>query len=78
MGVGGAVWHVGQKRTSLTLILAFAEVSKNAHWLNTFAKLAPCVLATTRSSSRSHLFPTRTSGTCSVDEGNPEGRSGVV
>lgn len=51
--------------TSLTLILALAEVSMNAQ-LNCRARLTPWSLPTTLSSSKSHLLPTSTIGTSSV------------
>lgn len=51
--------------TSFTLILALAEVSIKAQ-LNCRAKFTPWSLPTTRSSSKSHLFPTNTIGTSSV------------
>lgn len=51
--------------TSLTLILALADVSMNEQ-LNWFASDLPSSLPTTRSSSKSHLLPTKTIGTSSV------------
>merc|ERR1712080_642125 len=54
------------KKTSLTPILAFAEVSMKAQLLNCLAMLRPWSLPTTLSSSRSHLLPTNTMGTSSV------------
>jgi len=49
--------------TSLTLIFDLADVSRKAefHWR---ARPCPWSLPTTRSSSRSHLLPTRIIGTC--------------
>ena len=52
--------------TSLTPILAFADVSMKEQLLNCLARLSPWSLPTTRSSSRSHLLPTSTIGTSSV------------
>ena len=52
--------------TSLTPILALAEVSMKAQLLNCLAMLRPWSLPTTLSSSRSHLLPTSTMGTSSV------------
>lgn len=49
--------------TSLTLIFDLAEVSKKAQLFHWRARFWPCSLPTTRSSSRSHLFPTRIMGT---------------
>ena len=48
--------------TSLTLIFDFADVSINAQF-HLRERLAPWSLPTTRSSSKSHLFPTRIIGT---------------
>lgn len=56
--------------TSLTLILLFAEVSRKAQEFHWRASPMPDSLATTRSTSRSHLFPTRIMGTCAVTGGN--------
>ncbi|KAF3861135.1 hypothetical protein F7725_001390 [Dissostichus mawsoni] len=50
-------------RTSLTLIFDLAEVSKKAQLLHCRARFCPCSFPTTRSSSRSHLLPTRIIGT---------------
>lgn len=50
--------------TSLTLILDFADDSRKAQLHHCLAKFCPCSLPTTRSSSRSHLLPTRIMGTC--------------
>ena len=52
--------------TSFTPILAFAEVSMNAQLLNCLARFSPWSFPTTRSSSKSHLLPTKTIGTSSV------------
>lgn len=49
--------------TSLTLIFDLAEVSKKAQLLHWRARFWPCSFPTTRSFSRSHLFPTRIMGT---------------
>lgn len=49
--------------TSLTLILLLAEVSRKAQEFHWRARPIPDSLATTRSTSRSHLFPTRIMGT---------------
>lgn len=51
--------------TSLTLILALADVSMNEQ-LNWFASDLPSSFPTTLSSSKSHLLPTKTIGTSSV------------
>lgn len=56
----------GTRVTSLTLILLLAEVSRKAQEFHWRARPMPDSLATTRSTSRSHLFPTRTMGTCST------------
>lgn len=50
--------------TSLTLIFDFAEDSKKAQLHHCLAKFWPCSLPTTRSSSKSHLLPTKIIGTC--------------
>ena len=50
----------------LTLILDFAEVSIKAVLPHDLANEAPCSRPTALSDSKSHLFPTRTSGTSSV------------
>lgn len=49
--------------TSLTLIFDLADVSKKAQLFHWRARFCPCSLPTTRSSSRSHLFPTKIMGT---------------
>lgn len=49
--------------TSRTLIFDLAEDSKKAQWFHCLARFWPCSFPTTRSSSRSHLFPTRIIGT---------------
>lgn len=49
--------------TSLTLTFAFADVSRKAQ-LKVLAKFWPWSLPTTRSSSKSHLLPTKIIGTC--------------
>lgn len=61
-------WHtdVVWQLTSLTLIFDLAEVSKKAQLFHWRARFWPCSLPTTRSSSRSHLFPTRIMGTWSI------------
>ena len=50
----------------LTFIFDLADVSINAVLPHERASDAPCSLPTARSPSRSHLFPTSTSGTSSV------------
>lgn len=52
--------------TSLTFILLLADVSRKAQEFHWRARPTPDSLATTRSTSRSHLFPTRIMGTCGV------------
>lgn len=59
------VTHTICTLTSLTLILALADVSIKAQ-LNWLAKPFPKSFPTTRSSSKSHLLPTSTIGTSSV------------
>lgn len=49
--------------TSRTLIFDLAEDSKKAQWFHCLARFWPCSFPTTRSSSKSHLFPTRIIGT---------------
>lgn len=49
--------------TSLTFILAFADVSKNSQ-LKCLARFIPWSFPTTLSSSKSHLLPTKIIGTC--------------
>ena len=58
--------HVLNTLTSLTLIFALADDSRKAQLLNDRARLLPWSLPTTRSSSRSHLLPTKIIGTSSV------------
>lgn len=53
------IWHI----TSFTLTFFFAEVSMNSQ-LKCRANPIPWSFPTTRSSSKSHLFPTRIMGTC--------------
>ena len=57
--------HFWQYRqfTSLTLILDLADVSRKAEF-HVRARPCPWSLPTTRSSSKSHLLPTRIIGTC--------------
>lgn len=52
-----------QQLASFTLIFDLAEVSKKAQLFHWRARFWPCSLPTTRSSSKSHLFPTRIIGT---------------
>lgn len=59
---GGEAWHLGAL-TSRTLIFDLAEDSKKAQWFHCLARFWPCSFPTTRSSSKSHLFPTRIIGT---------------
>lgn len=54
--------HLGAL-TSRTLIFDLAEDSKKAQWFHCLARFWPCSFPTTRSSSKSHLFPTRIIGT---------------
>ena len=58
--------------TSLTLILDFADDSRKAQLHHCLAKFWPCSLPTTRSSSRSHLLPTRIIGTWRRDKQEDE------
>ncbi len=53
-------------RTSFTLILDLADVSRNAQF-QLRERLLPWSLPTTRSSSKSHLFPTNIIGTWQKD-----------
>ena len=62
---GAAEWNqwCEGELTSRTLIFDLAEDSKKAQWFHCLARFWPCSFPTTRSSSRSHLFPTRIIGT---------------
>lgn len=53
------------KNASSRFSLVFALVSTNAHPPNRCANCSPCLVSTSRSWTRSTLFPTRTTGTVS-------------
>src|SRR5690242_19900275 len=56
--------RTSSKNDSSTLMRDLADDSRNLQ-PNDLARSAPSLVATTRESSRSHLLPTSTMGTCS-------------